>query len=249
VLACFAVCMKRGKCALVETIKVCAVLLCAGRGLRMNSSTPKQFMLLAGKPLLVWAAQVLDASEHVDSIVIVAPEQDEGIDALCDRYSIKKVAAIVVGGATRQQSVCNALKAVPKNCGLVLVHDAARPFLSEKMIEDTVIAAAIHGAVLTAVPSSDCLKLVDAERSVQATLDRSSIWRAQTPQVFNRQILEAAHERFGHNPEPAADDAELVERLGHRVFIVHGSERNIKVTTPEDWALALALATCEEATR
>ena len=206
----------------------------------MGSNTPKQFLTLGGLPLLVHSLRVFEASDVVSAVVLAAPQAD--LDycrrEIVDQYGLKKVVRIVAGGAERQDSVRLGLAAVEHDAGIVLVHDAVRPFLTVTMIAQVVEAAARHGAAIVAIPMRDTVKRAGADGLIEETVDRKPLWLAQTPQAFTRALLEEAHAKALQNGFRATDDAQLVEQLGHRVAIVEGSTDNVKITRPEDLAMS-----------
>jgi 2-C-methyl-D-erythritol 4-phosphate cytidylyltransferase len=206
----------------------------AGRGHRMGSNTPKQFLTLGGLPLLVHSLRVLEASSAISAIVLAAPQADLDYckKDIVEKHGFKKVRQIVAGGAERQDSVRLGLAEVGTDAEIVLVHDAVRPFLTAGMV-----AAAKHGAAIVAIPMRDTVKRVGPDGLIDETVDRKLLWLAQTPQAFKRTLLEDAHARALKSGFRATDDAQLVEQLGHRVAIVEGSTDNIKVTRPEDLAM------------
>jgi 2-C-methyl-D-erythritol 4-phosphate cytidylyltransferase len=156
------------------------------------------------------------------------------------RYRIDKVSSVVAGGKTRAGSVKNCFKAIKMPCDIVLIHDGARPFLSERLIRSSIISASRYGACITAVPQTDTVKLAGKDLFVKRTLDRSGLWRAQTPQAFKYGILRKAvlaSDRSGS----ITDDASMVERAGKKARIIEGDARNIKVTTKEDLKMAEVL--------
>ncbi len=219
--------------------RVVALVPAAGRGHRMGSNTPKQFLTLGGLPLLVHSLRILEASPAISSIVLAAPQADLDYCKrdIVEKYGFKKVRQIVTGGAERQDSVRFGLAAVGAEAEIVLVHDAVRPFLTAGMVAQVVEAAAKHGAAIVAIPMRDTVKRVGSDGLIDETVDRKPLWLAQTPQAFKRALLEDAHARALQSGFRATDDAQLVEQLGHRVAIVEGSTDNIKVTRPEDLAV------------
>ncbi|MEO3947957.1 2-C-methyl-D-erythritol 4-phosphate cytidylyltransferase [Gorillibacterium sp. CAU 1737] len=219
------------------------VMLAGGRGSRMKSAESKQFLLVAGKPILVHALERFEEQPETACIVLVAAEGElERCRHLVNQHGIHKVTAIVQGGAERQDSVACGLKALPAEVEWVMVHDAARPFAAAEDIRACAAAAVEEGAAILAVPVKDTIKTADARRRVTATPDRSTLWAVQTPQAFRRRVLEEAHAAALDEGCLGTDDASLVERIGGTVRIVPGSYENIKITTPEDlqWAEAYA---------
>ena len=221
-----------------------AILVAAGRGERMGASRPKAFLELGGEPLLLKAARAFEAAPSVAAIVAVVPaEQVEEARRLL--AVLRKLHAVTPGGARRQDSVLAGLKQAPVGFdGVVLVHDAARPFADEAMIEAVVRAAAEHGAALPVLAVVDTVKRVRDGRVVE-TLDRSELRAAQTPQGFRLALLTRAYEAAFRDQVTVTDEAMAVERLGAPVVAVPGSAHNRKLTTPEDlaWAEGVLAAT------
>lgn len=215
-------------------MKTAAILLCAGRGERLGAEVPKAAAPLAGRPLFAWSLGTLGRCASVDAIVVVGPVRTLRELLAASGLAAPKVAAWVEGGAERQHSVARGLTAVPPECDVVAVHDCARALVTEAVVERAVAAARAHGAAIAAVPLADTLKRVEAD-VIRATPSREGLWCAQTPQVFRRDWLEAAHAAAG---AVATDDAALVEALGHPVRVAPGDPLNFKVTTPGDLALA-----------
>ncbi len=219
--------------------RAAAIVPSAGFGKRLGKKTKKPFVLLGGRPLASYALKALDASPHIGAIYIaVEPECVARFRRLVRTHRIKKVAAITAGGATRAESVRNCLRLVDPSYDIVLIHDAARPFLDGRLIAACVRSARMHGGCIAAIPVNDTVKLAGKGGVIRATLDRSRLWRAQTPQAFRRTALEAAYRRAGGRAAEATDDARLVELSGKKVRIVPGSYRNIKITTEDDLQLA-----------
>lgn len=217
-------------------LHVSAVIVAGGVGKRMRSTTPKQLLDLLGSPVVVWAVKAFDESPVIHSVVVVCPEGDAEVERVITQYRFRKIHAVVAGGPERQDSVLEGLRAVPQSCTHVAVHDAARPAVSGDIIRRTVEAAFRYGNAICAIPVRDTVKTV-REGRVVATLDRETLWQAQTPQVFTRDALVSAHELARQRRLRAPDDAALVEQLGQTVAVVSGSEENIKVTTSIDLLL------------
>lgn len=215
----------------------------AGRGHRMGSHTPKQFLTLRGLPVLAHTLRAIEAAEAVSAVVLAAPPADLEYcrQDIVEQYGLKKVVKVVAGGAERQDSVRLGLAAVGREAEIVVVHDAVRPFLTADMLARVVAAAEQHGAAIVAIPMRDTVKRVGADGLIEETVDRKPLWLAQTPQAFARNLLEEAHSQAAASGFRATDDAQLVERLGHRVAIVEGSTDNIKITRPEDLMIGEAI--------
>ena len=222
---------------------VVALVPAAGRGLRMGGSVPKQFLSLGGEPLIVQSLRTLQASPVVDQIVLAVPFADVEYckDEIVSRYRFTKVAKVVAGGAERQDSVRYALTQIPSDTEIVLIHDAVRPFVTQRMIEEVVAAARKEGAAIIALPMRDTVKQVRTDGTIERTVDRTPLWLAQTPQAFRRNWIESAHKKAHAEGIRATDDAFLVEWLGYSVAVVEGSGENIKVTRPEDLVIGEAI--------
>jgi len=208
-----------------------ALLVAAGRGERLGASGPKAFVLVAGRPLYAWSLDALRAAPSVTDVVVAVPE-GAAIDG----------ARTVAGGASRSESVRNALAATrdgphPPD-DVVLVHDAARPLVTPELVEACVAGLDGFDAVVAAAPVTDTIKRADADHVVSETLDRSALWAVQTPQVFARPWLERALAQPSEVLAAATDDAGLVEALGGRVGVVPAPRENLKVTTPLDLRVA-----------
>jgi 2-C-methyl-D-erythritol 4-phosphate cytidylyltransferase/2-C-methyl-D-erythritol 2,4-cyclodiphosphate synthase len=226
-------------------MRVSALIAAGGRGLRVGADRPKQFLEIGGRSLLDLSLSALAASTEVDELVVAVPSEFvAGTRAeLAGRFT--KPLQVVAGGPRRQDSVAHALAAASGEAGLVVVHDAARPFVTGEVIARTVAAARAHGAAIAAIPVRDTVKQTglphaDGSRAIRATVPRDEVFLAQTPQAFRRDVLARAL-RDGHSID-ATDEAMLVERLGLPVHVVAGDVRNVKITTPEDLAAARGLA-------
>lgn len=217
-----------------------AIVLAAGQGKRMGSVVPKQFLELDGKPLLFYSLECFEQSELISEIILVA-----GKDAIpfcwkiVDHFGFQKVKYVVPGGKERYDSVYEGLKACG-DCDIVFIHDGARPFPDAGMLERTFEAADMYGACVAAVPSKDTMKQGTPDGLVERTLDRSTLWNVQTPQVFRYDLIMEAHQKIRKGSiEGVTDDSMIVETLGIcPVKLVMGSYDNIKVTTPEDLVIA-----------
>lgn len=217
--------------------------MAAGRGERLGGNVPKQYLAIAGIPMLLRALRPFTSHPAVAHVVVVLPAEGVAAPPAWLTPHLGGSLSLVAGGAERMDSVAAGLAALPPNCSVVLVHDAARPFVSAEVI-DRVIAGARRGtATVPAVPVSDTLKETQAAdpARVTRTVPRDRLWRAQTPQGFPRQLLEAAHARGRTLSERATDDAALVELQGGEVRLVPGDDRNVKITTTQDLALAALL--------
>ncbi len=221
-----------------------ALIVAGGSGQRMQSDQRKQYLDLGGTPILCRTLAVFAAADLVDRIVLVVPEADRALcrDDLVPRAGLTGPVDIVPGGPTRQASVFSGLAAMNADDGdLVVVHDAVRPFLAPAELEACIRTAGETGACILALRAFDTIKKADSEHRIAATVDRESIWLAQTPQVFRYGLIRMAHTLARRNKVSGTDDAALVEMAGYPVQILPGSRFNIKITTPEDLALAQAI--------
>lgn len=209
----------------------------------MGGTVPKQFLALGGQPLILHSLRVLQASPRIDEIILAVPpsEMEYVLSQVVTAHGFTKVHKVVPGGQERQDSVRHALEAVDEAVDIVLIHDAVRPFVTERMVEDVVAAARTRGAAIIALPMKDTVKQVGADRVIERTIDRRPLWLAQTPQAFRRDWLLAAHRKAHAEGVHATDDAYLVEWAGHPVSVVEGSGENIKVTRPEDMIIGEAI--------
>ncbi|MCX5666600.1 MAG: 2-C-methyl-D-erythritol 4-phosphate cytidylyltransferase [Candidatus Omnitrophica bacterium] len=221
--------------------KVAAIVPAAGSGHRLGAKEKKPFVLLAGKPLITYALLALDSSKYIDRIYVAAdPDSIRRLEGIIVKYGIRKVVKVVAGGRTRAASVKNCFDLVDPLCDIVLIHDGARPFPGDSDIMNSVLLAGKFGGCVTAIPMTDTVKLSGKGLFVKKTIDRSSLWRAQTPQAFRYGILKKALNVID-DIASITDDASVLERLGKKVKILKGSPRNIKVTTKEDLKIAEVL--------
>lgn len=224
-------------------MKTIAVIAAGGFGKRLGTDISKQYLSLSGLPVVVRTLRVFENAAAVSEIMLVVPQSDMEFvrEKIVDKYGVRKVRAVVAGGAERQDSVGNALAALDGPCDVVVVHDAVRPFVSVRMIDKVIEEALITGAASIGVAAKDTIKKTDDELLVKTTVPRSNLWITQTPQAFRYDLLVGAHARAKEEGFYGTDDASLVERLGLPVRMVAGSYENIKITTPEDLKIAEAL--------
>ncbi|MDE3840573.1 2-C-methyl-D-erythritol 4-phosphate cytidylyltransferase [Bacillus methanolicus] len=216
------------------------IIPAAGQGKRMGAGKNKLLLTLNDVPVLIHTLKVFEEDGKCEGIVLsIHPQDEKEFRSLIHEYGIKKVTAIVPGGAERQHSVYNGLKALSDN-GIVLVHDAARPFIDIETIHRLTDMAKETGAAIVAVPVKDTIKKVQ-NNTVTETVERSSLWAVQTPQAFRISLLLEAHRKAEAEGFIGTDDASLVERLGHKVTVTEGNYDNIKLTTPEDLFFAEAI--------
>lgn len=220
-----------------------AIVVAGGAGLRMGGGIPKQYRLLAGLPVIARTISVFEESPSIEGIIVVVPaDHREGLfrDAIAAR-GFSKIRSVVSGGATRQESVRNALAVVDDSVGIIAVHDGVRPLVTVELIDRCVREARRYGAVAPGVPVADTVKSVDADSRITGTVEREGLWFVQTPQVFQRRIIHDAYERAIRDRFSGTDDAVLVERTGIPVVMIPGSRDNVKITMEEDLARAEAV--------
>ncbi|MGH9947313.1 MAG: 2-C-methyl-D-erythritol 4-phosphate cytidylyltransferase [Pyrinomonadaceae bacterium] len=217
-----------------------AIIVAAGAGTRFGSEKTKQFVELNGKPMIVHTIERFEAAPSIDSILLVlAADRIGEFETLASAFGFSKLSEIVSGGATRADSVKNGLNAVDPTSEIVAVHDGARPFVSVDEIEQVVGAAKRTGAACLVGKVIDTIKSIRGGE-IAATLDRSQLRRALTPQAFHIDVIKKAFENVELS-DAVTDECYLVEKLGHPIVIVEGSSRNIKITQPEDILFAEAL--------
>ncbi|WP_446008033.1 2-C-methyl-D-erythritol 4-phosphate cytidylyltransferase [Candidatus Electrothrix sp.] len=228
------------------THSVAAIIPAAGLGTRMGAGIPKQFLELAGEPVLVRTLRVFLAHPAIDLIMLILPpvHLETGKDQLIPFLSKEEQSRIiyVAGGDTRQHSVQNGIKALPASIERIFVHDGARPLVKGEIIDRCLAGIEEHGAVIAALPVKDTLKEVDEGcTEIVGTVDRSRLWQAQTPQAMDLHLLERAYEYAAATGFIGTDEASLLEHAGVSVSVVMGSEENIKITRPDDLKIAAAL--------
>ena len=226
--------------------KTAAIVLAAGQGKRMQSAVAKQFLLLAGEPVICHALRAFEQSS-VDQIILVtgADEIEYCQNEIVDKYGFGKVKAIVAGGKERYHSVYEglcALEGILPEEGIVLIHDGARPLVTDEIIGRTIDAAEEFGACVAAMPVKDTIKVADSDQFAETTPDRSTLWQIQTPQTFRYGLVYGAYRKLLSDEnfqKGITDDAMVVETMSSgRVKLVEGSYENMKVTTPEDMIIA-----------
>ena len=196
--------------------------------------------MLGGAPILVHTLEKFQSSNLITDIILIAPNEDVEFckKEFLLKYNFTKIKQFVSGGEKRQDSVFNGLKKVSHDTEIIVVHDGVRPFVSSRLLETAIKEAIKSGAAVAAIPVKDTLKEITAQRMLGNELNRDSIWRIQTPQVFKKEILIHAFEKARQDDFYGTDESSLVARIGNSVHIVKGSELNIKITTPEDIILA-----------
>jgi 2-C-methyl-D-erythritol 4-phosphate cytidylyltransferase len=222
--------------------QVAALIPSAGLGLRMKSSVEKPYIQIGDRPVMAHTLEALARCPEIDGcVLVVEPSRlDVCRSEIIDRYGFTRVVAIVPGGQTRQESVYRGLQALDSETDIVVVHDAARPCVDPAILSESIRLCHAHDAVLTAVPVKDTVKEV-REGRVSRTLDRSTLWLAQTPQTFRYALLKEAHEQARMDGYTGTDDAALIERMRYPVTVLMGDYENLKITTPEDLETAAGI--------
>ncbi|MCX7918154.1 MAG: 2-C-methyl-D-erythritol 4-phosphate cytidylyltransferase [bacterium] len=232
-------------------MKTAAIVVAAGASTRFGRKTKKQFSLLAGKPLVVYPLRVLNHSRYINRIILVVPAGQINLveRQILQKERFDKITDIIAGGEERTDSVWNALRLLHesqlpnRNLELVLIHDGVRPFITEKMIRDTIQIARRTGAACIATKITDTVKLADANLIIQKTIPRDNLWCVQTPQVFKFTLLFEAYQDARNKNRKSTDDAGILEYRGIPVTLVPGPVTNIKITTQQDMVLAETILT------
>lgn len=226
-------------------MSVFVLIPAAGMGRRMQASLNKQYLALEDRPILAHTLSLFDDHPRVDHIYLISPADEISFcrREVVQRFQFRKVRELIAGGAERQDSVRNGLRACQAGADdLVLIHDGVRPFFPARLLETVIETTARVGACVVGVPVKDTIKEVE-NGLILGTPERGRLWQAQTPQGFRYPVIRAAHEQALAEGWRGTDDASLVERLGRPVAMLEGSYRNIKITTPEDLVLARAFLT------
>jgi 2-C-methyl-D-erythritol 4-phosphate cytidylyltransferase len=223
--------------------KVHAIIVAAGKGIRMSAAERKQYVALDGIPMLTRTLGIFDRCDLIDRIIVAVPKEDIDFcrsEIIADANMQKEI-SLVIGGDQRQDSVYNSLKTIETDDGIVLIHDGVRPFVKPKHLIACIKGAQEHGACILGIPAFDTVKHVNAKKEIIGTRKRDTLWLAQTPQAFQLKLIKKAHLAAKQEGFIGTDDASLLERLGEVVKIIPGSRSNIKITNREDLKLAQAL--------
>jgi 2-C-methyl-D-erythritol 4-phosphate cytidylyltransferase len=219
--------------------KLGVVVVAGGKGSRMRSIESKQYLQLSDRPILIHTLELFQYIQEVDEIVLVVGESDiDRNHTYLQKYELTKVAKVVPGGLTRQESVYAGLQALSSEVEWVMIHDGVRPFVTANQIRTCWRKAIECQAAILAVPSKETIKIVNERGFVESTPDRERLWTVQTPQAFRLDLIRKAHQSAQATKFVGTDDAMLVEKLGVEVTVVEGDYYNIKITTPEDLAWA-----------
>lgn len=221
-------------------IKLAVIIPAAGSGTRMGSRIPKPFLMLQNITILEHTIRCFSKMQLVSQIVISTSEEwfDDVGEILGKYKNVGLKLAVVLGGNERQFSIQNGFSVIDKDISLIAVHDAVRPFISEELVTECSLKAQEFGGAIIAVPAKDTIKQVDSSFSIIDTPDRSTLWQAQTPQIFKKELLISAYESALETGFLGTDDASLVERIGGIVKVVEGDRRNLKITYPIDLKIA-----------
>lgn len=219
---------------------ISAIILAGGKGKRMGSAISKQFIDIKGKPIIYYTLKKFSENKKIDNIIVVLPEDEVKYfkENILKKYELR-INKIVIGGKERQDSVYNALKSLKNSStDIVLLHDGARPFISERIINEGIKFAEIYGAAAPGVMPKDTIKVKNEKNFSVDTPNRANLVSIQTPQVFKFDEILECHEKIRYNGEKVTDDTMVVEKYGYSVYLYDGEYTNIKVTTPEDLILA-----------
>jgi len=221
-------------------MKIVALIAAAGLGKRMNAKISKPFIPIFGKPILAYTIEKFEQCKFIEKIyLIVNPEERDFCSKdIILKYNFSKVQELIEGGETRQDSVYNGLKVLGPDTDIVVIHDGVRPLVEKTIIQESIEAAQEYGAAIAAIPLKETVKKSRKDFFINETLNREEIWRAQTPQTFKYDIILSAYHQSYKDKFFATDDATIVERYGHKVKMIIGSEGNIKITTPFDIIIA-----------
>lgn len=214
-----------------------AIVLAAGVGLRLKARLPKPLVRISGLPAIIYSLRTFNYHPEINEIIVVcSASYRKLIVETVRKYPLKKIKSFVLGGSRRQDSVACGLKEINPDSDLVLIHDSARPFITGKLITQVIAQAKKNGAAVLAVRPKATIKFSKNNNFVEQTLERNNLWEIQTPQVFKKELILKAYQKYCR--QPVTDDSALVEKLGKKVKIVPGSYENIKITTNEDLLFA-----------
>jgi len=215
-------------------MKVIGIIAAGGRGMRLRSDKPKQFMVVKDMPILAHTLLTFNKCPNISEIILTAPSGFEKVtENIVNAYDIKGVTKVVTGGIDRQETVYLALEAID-SADVVVIHDAVRPFVTIDQITQAINAAVIQGACTLGVPVKDTIKVCGKDGFVLSTPKRETLWQIQTPQAFLYKVIKEAHDRARADGYSTTDDTGLVEHIGLPVRVIMGSYKNVKITTQED---------------
>lgn len=220
-------------------MRVGAIVLAAGKGSRMKAGINKQFLEIDKKPILYYSLDMLEKNNKIDVIVVVCSLEEQDIIKSCiiDKYGFKKVKKLVAGGNERKDSVLNGLK-VMDDVDMVLIHDGARPFINNRIIDEGIEYTLKFNCCACGVMPTDTIKVMDVDGFSKYTPKRSDLIAVQTPQCFKYDLIRECHKKVNRDGIEVTDDTSVVECFGHKVYLYEGSYNNIKITTPKDMIMA-----------
>ncbi len=223
--------------------RISAIVVAGGKGTRMKRFYNKQYILLDSKPIIAHTLMNLERCSLIEEIILVVAKGEVGFceESVVENYRLKKIKKVIEGGTQRYDSVYNGLQEIGKDIDVVLIHDGARPFISDEIIERSIKGLEGCDGVVVGVPVKDTIKRVSADGMIQETLKRQDLWQVQTPQVFPASQIKEAHEMRKEKNLQVTDDAMLLEILGKKVKMVMGDNDNFKMTTPEDLDVGKAI--------
>jgi len=221
-------------------MKVVALIAAAGIGKRMNTKISKPFIPIFGRPILAYTIEKFEQCTFIEKIFLIVnqEEKDLCLKEVILKYNFSKVQNLIAGGETRQDSVYNGLKNLDADTDIVVIHDGARPLIEKSIIKESIEVAKEFSAAIVVIPLIDTVKRSNKDFFINETLNRQEIWRAQTPQTFKYDVILSSYHQAYKDKFYSTDDAAIVEKYGHKVKMVIGSEENIKITTPFDIIIA-----------
>ena len=221
-------------------MKVVALIVAAGIGKRMNTKISKPFIPIFGRPILAYTIEKFEQCTFIEKIFLIVnqEEKDLCLKEVILKYNFSKVQNLIAGGETRQDSVYNGLKNLDADTDIVVIHDGARPLIEKSIIKESIEVAKEFSAAIVVIPLIDTVKRSNKDFFINETLNRQEIWRAQTPQTFKYDVILSSYHQAYKDKFYSTDDAAIVEKYGHKVKMVIGSEENIKITTPFDIIIA-----------
>lgn len=218
-----------------SSVKTTAIVVAGGTGSRMGCEVPKQFIEIAGKPILAYTLNALSKCELITDIIIVTlPDYIVFCKDIVDAFGFNKVSKIVSGGDTRSRSVFNGIKEVGDDCDIIAIHDGVRPLIDPDTVSACINSANECGCAAVGVKMKDTVKVCDGDGFIEGTADREKLWMIQTPQAFKKDIIYTLHKEANEKNLSYTDDCLLAETKGYKIKIVEGKYENIKVTTPQD---------------
>jgi len=223
-----------------RNMKVVALIVAAGIGKRMNTKISKPFIPIFGRPILAYTIEKFEQCTFIEKIFLIVnqEEKDLCLKEVILKYNFSKVQNLIAGGETRQDSVYNGLKNMDADTDIVVIHDGARPLIEKSIIKESIEVAKEFSAAIVVIPLIDTVKRSNKDFFINETLNRQEIWRAQTPQTFKYDVILSSYHQAYKDKFYSTDDAAIVEKYGHKVKMVIGSEENIKITTPFDIIIA-----------